>query len=60
MTDKKEISMVIYWRYIFTPLLLLTIVFGLYVLFTISPTHNMSFDRVIKQFNTIGPIHSVH
>jgi hypothetical protein len=45
-----------YWRYIFAPMFMIVIGFGLYILFTMNDSQSMSLDSVTKQVNSMsGP-----
>lgn len=50
--NSKKYSTVYYWRYIFTPLLLLTLAIGLFILFTTSDIQNLSYDKIQGQIIT--------
>ena len=47
--ESKRLSNVRYWRYIFTPLLLLVVVFGLYLLFTMPDTQTVDYRRAYSK-----------
>jgi hypothetical protein len=47
--SEKKYSTVYYWRYIFTPLLLLTLFFSLYILFTSSDMQSVAYTRIHNQ-----------
>jgi hypothetical protein len=49
--SEKKYSNVRYWRYIFTPFLLTTILLGLVLLFTSSDMHVTDFGSVIQRTN---------
>lgn len=51
-TQQKKYSSVRYWRFIFTPLLLGTIILGLFLLFTSSDTQITDFGSVIQKTNS--------
>ena len=40
-----------YWRYIFAPMFMAVIAFGLYILFTMDESQAMSLNSVTKQVN---------
>jgi len=40
-----------YWRYIFAPMFMAVIAFGLYILFTMDDSQSMSLNSVTKQVN---------
>jgi hypothetical protein len=42
-----------YWRYVFTPLLLVIIAFGLYILFTMPDTQSLSYTQVTSRINSL-------
>jgi hypothetical protein len=42
-----------YWRFVFTPLILALIGFGLYILFTMPDTQSISLDDVKQQLGKI-------
>lgn len=42
-----------YWRFVFTPLILVLIGFGLYILFTMPDTQSISLDDVKQQLGKI-------
>jgi hypothetical protein len=48
---EKKISNVRYWRYVFTPLLLITIAFGLFMLFASSDTQVADYSSLMKKTN---------
>jgi hypothetical protein len=50
--EQKKFSSVRYWRFIFTPLLLGTIILGLFLLFTSSDTQVTDFGSVIQKTNS--------
>jgi hypothetical protein len=43
-----------YWRYIFAPMFMIVIGFGLYILFTMNDSQSMSLDSVTKQVNSMS------
>jgi len=45
-----------YWRYIFAPMFMIVIGFGLYILFTMNDSQSMSLDSVTKQVNSMSGI----
>lgn len=47
--NQKRLSNVRYWRYVFTPLLLLVVVFGLYLLFTMPDTQTTDYRRAMAK-----------
>ena len=47
--ESKRLSTVRYWRYVFTPLLLLVVVFGLYLLFTMPDTQTVDYKRAVSK-----------
>ncbi len=52
----KKIDQQNYWRYIFAPMFMIVIGFGLYILFTMNDSQSMSLDSVTKQVNSMsGP-----
>ena len=56
MATAKKYSLVYYWRYVFTPLIILLIVVGLYILFTLPDAHALDYSQVTsygKSVNTI-------
>lgn len=52
VTPQKKYSSVRYWRFIFTPLLLGTIILGLFLLFTSSDTQMTDFGSVVQKTNS--------
>ena len=48
---KKRYSTVRYWRYIFTPILLMGILFGLFILFTASDAQTAAYNTLTKRTN---------
>lgn len=42
-----------YWRYVFTPMLLVIIAFGLYILFTMPDTQSLSYTQVTSRINSL-------
>jgi hypothetical protein len=48
-----------YWRYIFAPMFMAVIAFGLYVLFTMDDSQAMSLNSVTKQVNGMSKSASV-
>ena len=50
---EKKYSANRYWRFVFTPLLLATIIVGLFLLFTSSDTQVTNFGSVIKKTNSL-------
>ena len=49
-----------YWRYIFAPMFLIVIGFGLYILFTMNDSQSMSLNSVAKQVNSMsGSTHNL-
>jgi hypothetical protein len=48
MATAKKYSEVNYWRYVFTPLLILLIVAGLYLLFTLPDAHTLDYSQVLS------------
>lgn len=48
---RKRFSIVRYWRYIFTPILLITVIFGLYMLFTASDAQTAAYTTLVKRTN---------
>jgi hypothetical protein len=43
-----------YWRYIFAPMFMAVIAFGLYILFTMDDSQAMSLNSVTKQVNSMS------
>lgn len=52
-TQQKKYSALRYWRFIFTPLLLITVIIGLFMLFTSSDTQVNDFSSVVKKTNSL-------
>jgi hypothetical protein len=52
-TNQKKYSNVQYWRFVFTPLLLGSIILGLFLLFSSSDTQTTDFGSVIKRTNSL-------
>ena len=52
----KKIDQQNYWRYIFAPMFMIVIGFGLYILFTMNDSQSMSLDSVTKQVNSMSGI----
>jgi hypothetical protein len=52
----KKYSQQNYWRYIFAPMFMIVIGFGLYILFTMNDSQSMSLDSVTKQVNSMSGI----
>lgn len=50
----KKIDQQNYWRYIFAPMFMIVIGFGLYILFTMNDSQSMSLDSVTKQVNSMS------
>jgi hypothetical protein len=50
----KKYSQQNYWRYIFAPMFMIVIGFGLYILFTMNDSQSMSLDSVTKQVNSMS------
>lgn len=50
----KKIDEQNYWRYIFAPMFLIVIGFGLYILFTMNDSQSMSLNSVTKQVNSMS------
>ena len=50
----KKYSQENYWRYIFAPMFMIVIGFGLYILFTMNDSQSMSLDSVTKQVNSMS------
>lgn len=42
-----------YWRYIFTPMILAIVAFGLYILFTMPDTQSLSYSQVTSRINAL-------
>ena len=42
-----------YWRYIFTPMILIIIAFGIYILFTMPDTQSLSTSQVASRVNAL-------
>jgi len=40
-----------YWRYVFTPMILIIIAFGIYILFTMPDTQSLSTSQVASRIN---------
>lgn len=49
--NRKQYSTVRYWRYIFTPLLLVTALFGLFLLFTAPDAQTASYNTLVQRTN---------
>ena len=45
-----------YWRYIFAPMFMAVIAFGLYILFTMDESQAMSLNSVTKQVNSMSTL----
>ena len=43
-----------YWRYVFAPMFMAVIAFGLYILFTMDDSQAMSLNSVTKQVNSMS------
>jgi hypothetical protein len=43
-----------YWRYIFAPMFMAVIAFGLYILFTMDDSQAISLNSVTKQVNSMS------
>lgn len=56
MTDPapKKYSEQNYWRYVFAPMFMAVIAFGLYILFTMDESQAMSLNSVTKQVNSMS------
>lgn len=53
---RKQFSTVRYWRYVFTPLLLIGLLLGVYLLFTMPDSHTDSYEVLSEQVSkTFGP-----
>jgi hypothetical protein len=50
----KKYSQQNYWRYIFAPMFMIVIGFGIYILFTMNDSQSMSLDSVTKQVNSMS------
>lgn len=50
----KKYSQQNYWRYIFAPMFMIVIGFGLYILFTMNDSQSMSLNSVTKQVNSMS------
>lgn len=48
-----------YWRYIFAPMFMAVIAFGLYILFTMDDSQAMSLNSVTKQVNSMSTLQGV-
>ena len=42
-----------YWRYVFTPLILIIVAFGIYIVFTMPDTQSLSMDQVTKRIASL-------
>ncbi len=51
--SEKKYSAVRYWRFIFVPLLLVTIFFGIFLLFQSPDTQMSDFGSVIQKTNSV-------
>lgn len=58
MTDPapKKLSQQGYWRYVFAPMFLITIAFGLYILFTMNDTQAASLNSVTEQVEKMSEL----
>ena len=45
-----------YWRYVFAPMFMAVIAFGLYILFTMDDSQAMSLNSVTKQVNGMSKV----
>jgi hypothetical protein len=43
-----------YWRYVFAPMFMAVIAFGIYILFTMNDSQAMSLNSVTKQVNSMS------
>lgn len=47
-----------YWRYVFTPLILIIVAFGIYIIFTMPDTQSLSIDQVTKRIGSLRKVAS--
>jgi hypothetical protein len=45
-----------YWRYVFTPMILVIIAFGIYILFTMPDTQSLSTSQVANRINALRKV----
>jgi hypothetical protein len=45
-----------YWRYVFAPMFMAVIAFGIYILFTMNDSQAMSLNSVTKQVNSMSKL----
>ena len=43
-----------YWRFVFTPLILCIVAFGIYILFTMPDTQSLSTSQVASRISALG------
>lgn len=48
MATAKKYSQLYYWRYVFTPILILLIGVSMYILFTMSDSHALDYSQVLS------------
>ena len=48
MATAKKYSELTYWRYVFTPLLILLLAAALYLLFTLPDAHTLDYSQVLS------------
>ena len=56
MATAKKYSEVYYWRYVFTPILILLLGSGLYLLFTLPDAHTLDYSQVVSYGKKISEI----
>jgi hypothetical protein len=49
MATAKKYSEVYYWRYVFTPILILLLAASMFVLFTLPDAHAIEYSQLISQ-----------
>ena len=42
-----------YWRYVFTPMILLIVAFGIYILFTMPDTQSLTAQQIAKRIGSL-------
>jgi hypothetical protein len=48
MATAKKYSQLYYWRYVFTPIFILLLGAGLYLLFTLPDSHSLDYSQVVS------------